>query len=77
MTFFIFAKTRGWKTAVKEITVLLCGDETISNIDPTNPLFTIEELGNPDVEEWRQFSLAGIHETGSANLPTNVCPITS
>ena len=77
MSFFIFAKTKGWKTAVKEISVLICGDETISNIDPTNPLFTIEELGNPDVEEWRQFSLAGIYETGSAILPTNACPITS
>ena len=77
MTFFIFAKTKGWKTAFKIVFILICGDEIISNIDPTNPLFTIEELGNPDVEEWRQFSLAGIYETGSAILPTNACPITS
>ena len=77
MSFFIFAKTKGWKTAVKEISVLICGDETISNIDPSNELFTIAEIGNPDAEEWRQFSLAGIYETASAILPRNACPVTS
>ena len=57
--------------------VTVCGDEEITNIDPTNSLFSIEESGNPDAEEVLQFSLAGIYQTGSAILPTNECPVSN
>jgi len=61
---------------VDKVLVTVCGDQTIVNIDETNPVFDIN--GNAtDVPEWTVFSLKDIWKTTSPTFPDNECPVTN
>jgi len=61
--------------AVDKVLVTICGDQTITNADPTNAVFTITGTKS-GTSEWTPFSLDGIWTTASATLPLNECPVT-
>ena len=60
---------------VDKVLVTICGDQTITNDDPTNAVFAIDAV-KTDISEWTAFSLDGIWSTASATLPENECPVT-
>ena len=60
---------------VDKVLVTICGDQVITNVDPTNDVFAIS-ASMSQVSEWTTFSLDGIWTTESATLPLNECPVT-
>jgi len=47
---------------VDKVLVTVCGDQVITNADPTNPVFAI--TGNKPINSvWTSYSLAGIWRT--------------
>jgi hypothetical protein len=59
---------------VDKVLVTVCGDQVITNADPTNEVFAI--TGNKPIDStWTAFSLDGIWTTQSAALPLNECPV--
>ena len=60
---------------VDKVLVTICGDQVITNDDPTNAVFAIDAV-KTDTSEWTAFSLDGIWSTASATLPENECPVT-
>ena len=75
----LFLKTNTYVDSVfqvDKVLVTVCGDQTIVNIDDTNPVFDIN--GNAtDVSEWTVFSLKDIWKTTSPTFPDNECPVTN
>lgn len=75
----LFLKTTTYVSTVFQVDnvlVSVCGDQTIVNIDGSNPVFSIN--GNAtDVSEWTVYSLLNIWMTTSLTLPDNECPITN
>jgi hypothetical protein len=61
--------------AVDKVLVTVCGDQTITNNDPTNEVFAITG-SKSNTASWTSFSLAGIWTTQSNTLPLNECPVT-
>jgi hypothetical protein len=53
--------------AVQKVLVTVCGDQVITNDDPTNAVFAIS-AEETTTSEWISFSLAGIWSTASTNL---------
>ena len=61
---------------VDKVLVTVCGDQTIVNVDSSNPVFDIN--GNAtDVPEWTVFSLRDIWKTTSPTFADNECPVTN
>ena len=61
---------------IDKVLVTVCGDQTIVNIDQSNPVFDIN--GNAtDTQAWTVFNLKNIWKTTSATFADNECPITS
>jgi len=60
---------------VDKVLVTICGDQEITNTDPTNAVFTID-ASKTQTPAWTSFSLDGIWTTESATLPLNECPVT-
>lgn len=61
--------------AVDKVLVTVCGDQVITNADPTNAVFAITG-SQTSTAAWTPFSLAGIWSTQSSTLPLNECPVT-
>jgi len=62
--------------AVDKVLVTICGDQAITNADPTNAVFEITG-SKAEASEWTSFNLDGIWTTASATLPLNECPVTN
>ena len=60
---------------VDKVLVTICGDQVITNDDPTNAVFEITG-SKTSTPAWTAFSLDGIWSTASATLPENECPVT-
>ena len=60
--------------AVDKILLTVCGDQVITNDDPTNAVFAISGSKTTN-SVWVDYSLENIWSTASTVLPTNECPI--
>jgi len=61
---------------VDKVLVTICGDQTITNADPSNAVFAISGTRTVNAA-WTPFSLAGIWTTASNTLPLNECPVSN
>ena len=61
---------------VDKVLVTICGDQVITNADPTNAVFEITGA-TTETAAWTSFSLDGIWTTASATLPEDECPVTN
>jgi len=60
--------------SVDKILLTVCGNQVITNDDPTNAVFNITGVKTAN-SVWVDYSLANIWSTESAVLPKNECPI--
>ena len=62
---------------VDKVLVTVCGNQVISNDEPSNAFFVGIERNQALAEDWETFSLLNVFSTASNVLPTNECPVTS
>jgi hypothetical protein len=62
----VFIKGSTWRETVSQVVkikVTVCGDESVTNNDPENPVFNIYEIGTPFSlqQNWRTFDLTDLY----------------
>ena len=76
----IYLKATTYVTSVfklDKVLVTVCGDQVITNDDPTNAFFAGIVRNQALTETWETFSLKDVFSTASSTLPKNECPVTA